>query len=240
MTYCVGIHVDEGLVFASDSRTNAGIDQVSSYKKLHTFVWEGERALFMLSAGNLATTQAVVKRLQQDCLDPERMSLRRAAHVLEAVDYLGALSAEVQQHHARRDPQNTSFEATFVFGGQIGSEAPELYLVYPQGNYIQESSDYPYLQIGETKYGKPILDRVIRAHTPLAVCARCVLVSFDSTVRSNLSVGPPYDVVIYPKNSLGYGRTLHFTADHPYLKVLTESWQAGITRALEELPDFDW
>ena len=183
MTYCLAINTDQGLVFCSDSRTNAGIDNVSTYSKMHTFVWPGERVFLLLSAGNLATTQAVVKKLKGDVPAGLVPNLLSANSMQEAADDLGIVSTQVQKTHASRDTANTSFEATFIFGGQIGNQPPEMFLVYPQGNYIHESREHPFLQIGEIKYGKPILDRVIKRDLDLERAARVALVSMNSTIR---------------------------------------------------------
>ncbi|MEW6120116.1 MAG: peptidase [Pseudomonadota bacterium] len=240
MTYCVAIKTDSGLVFASDSLTNAGIDHVSTYSKMHTFVQPGERMFVLLAAGNLATTQAVVKRLHDDCRLGNLPCLSSAHSMSEAVDYVGNLSTEVQRAQAARDTSNTNFEATFIFGGQIAGQTPEIYMIYPQGNYIHESAAHPFLQIGETKYGKPILDRVIRTDTPLEQAARCALVSINSTIRSNLTVGPPVELLIYTADMLDGGRRLLLSEDHPYYRALGDAWNEGLRQALNGLPPFEW
>jgi putative proteasome-type protease len=240
MTYCVAIKTDTGLVFASDSLTNAGIDHVSTYSKMHTFVYTGNRMFVLLAAGNLATTQSVVKRLNDDSQMGNLPSLSSVQSMSEAVDYVGHISAEVQRSQAERDIANTNFEATFIFGGQIAGHAPEMYMIYPQGNHIHESSVHPFLQIGETKYGKPILDRVIRSDTSLEQAARCALVSINSTIRSNLTVGPPVELLIYHANALDGGRRLEFHEDHPYYRALGDAWNEGLRQALNNLPPFEW
>mgnify|MGYP005838272629 CR=1 FL=1 len=240
MTYCLAINTDQGLVFCSDSRTNAGIDNVSTYSKMHTFVWPGERVFVLLSAGNLATTQAVVKKLKGDVPAGLVPNLLTANTMQEAADYVGIVSTQVQKTHASRDTANTSFEATFIFGGQIGSQPPEIFLVYPQGNYIHESREHPFLQIGEIKYGKPILDRVVKRELDLERAARLALVSMNSTIRSNVTVGPPIELLIYERDSLGGGRRLYLTEDDPLSKEISEKWNAGLMMALESLPRFPW
>jgi putative proteasome-type protease len=240
MTYCVAIKTDSGLVFASDSLTNAGIDHVSTYSKMHSFVQPGERMFVLLSAGNLATTQGVVKRLRDDCRLGNQPCLSTLYTISEAADYVGTVSAEVQRAQASRDAANTNFEATFIFGGQIAGQAPEIYMIYPQGNHIHESSAHPFLQIGETKYGKPILDRVIRPDTPLEQAARCALVSINSTIRSNLTVGPPVELLIYNADALDGGRRMLLAEDHPYYRALGDAWNEGLRLALNNLPPFEW
>ncbi len=240
MTYCVAINTDAGLVFCSDSRTNAGFDNISVYSKMHTFVWPGERFFVLLSAGNLATTQLVIKRLWRDIETEGVTNLRNAPNLLSASDYIASVSAAVQKQHAERDNSSTNFEATFIFGGQIGEDRPETLLIYAQGNYIHESDEHPFLQIGEIKYGKPILDRVINRSTSLEQAARCALVSMNSTVRSNLTVGPPIDLLIYRKDSLELGQRMTMTENDAFAKQLAESWNLGLLQALDNLPHFPW
>ena len=240
MTYCVAINTDQGLVFCSDSRTNAGFDNISIYSKMHTFVWPGERTFVLLSAGNLATTQSVVKRLWGDIENGARINLRDVPNMQTASDYIAGVSSEVQKQQTSRDNSSTNFEATFIFGGQIGTDKPETLLIYPQGNYIHESDEHPFMQIGEVKYGKPILDRVIKRSTPLAHAARCALVSMNSTTRSNLTVGPPIDLLIYKKNSLDFGQRMTLTENDPFAKELAEAWSLGLVQALDNLPRFPW
>ncbi|MDZ4200847.1 MAG: peptidase [Gallionella sp.] len=236
----MAINTDEGVVFCSDSRTNAGFDNISTYTKMHSFVWPGERTFVLLSAGNLATTQSVVKRLWSDIEEAAQVNLRSVPNMLAASDYIASISAAVQKQHVERDTANTNFEATFIFGGQVGNGKPETLLIYPQGNYIHESDDHPFLQIGEVKYGKPILDRIIKRSTPLAHAARCALVSMNSTTRSNLTVGPPIDLLIYNKDRLDFGQHMTFTENDPFAKQLSESWNRGLVSALEGLPNFPW
>ena len=240
MTYCLTTHVTGGLVFCSDSRTNAGTDNVSIYSKMHHFCWPGDRFLCLLSAGNLATTQGVVKRMQQDIDQDAENHLLNLTSMAEAADYVGLINAEVQRNQANRDTANTNFEATFILGGQIGAEMPATYMIYPQGNYIHESSDHPFLQIGEIKYGKPILDRVVRPDLSLEAAARCALVSMNSTMRSNVTVGPPVELLIYRANSLQTGRYLTFSEEDPFYRSIGERWSQGLLRALDDLPRFAW
>ena len=239
MTYCLAIKVDEGLVFASDSRTNAGVDHVSTYSKMHVFNWSG-RFFVLLSSGNLATTQAVVKRIKADAEDAGAPSLRTVSDMDAAANYVGKVSTDIQRTQVERDTATSNFEATFIFGGQIAGREPAIFLVYPQGNYIHESSEHPYLQAGETKYGKPILDRAIRSSTQLELAGRCALVSINSTIRSNLTVGPPVELLLYTKDSLRDGRRLVLTEHDPFYRSLSDAWNEGIRQALNGLPPFEW
>ncbi len=241
MTYCLAVRLNAGLVFAADTRTTAGVDHVSSYRKMHTFVWEGERVFVLLSAGNLATTQSVVKQLELDCKLQRESSLLTVENFHDAATYVGDISASIQKRHdGMAQQREVSFEATFIFGGQIGAEEHELALVYPQGNFISVSPEHPYLQIGETKYGKPILDRFITATVSLEDAARCALVSIDSTIRSNLSVGPPVDLLIYQRDTLAVAHQVRFKANTPYFASLRKHWTEGLRNIFENLPRFDW
>lgn len=240
MTYCLSINTKQGLVLCSDSRTNAGFDNVSTYNKMHTFSWLNNRFLTIMSSGNLATTQLVLKKIRSDLDNGAVPNLLSVNTMQEATDYVANISTTVQSLHVVRDTGSTNFEATFIMAGQIGLQQPETSLIYPQGNYICESDEHPYLQIGEIKYGKPILDRVISRETDLNHAARCALVSMNSTIRSNLTVGPPIDLVIYDRDSLSAGRKLHLTENDPFAKQLSEAWNAGLAKALQELPRFEW
>lgn len=240
MTYCLAINLNQGLVFCSDSRTNAGMDNISTYSKMHTFVWPGNRVFVLLSAGNLAITQAVVKRMNRDVEQSDAPSLLSLDSMHEAADYVGLISADLQRQHASRDTASTNFEASFIFGGQVGLASPEMFLIYPQGNYIHESAKHPFLQIGETKYGKPILDRIIKREVSLERAARCAFVSMNSTVRSNVTVGPPIELFIYERDSLNEGRRLYLTEDDPFAREVSEHWNEGLVLALDNLPRFPW
>ena len=243
MTYCLAIKVNKGLIFASDSRTNAGVDYVSTYSKMHTFAWPGDRVCVILSAGNLATTQAVLNVIHRDLEQDEtaEFNLRKATHMYEIAHYVGKLSQREQRQHAPATERgNINLEASFIVGGQIAGRQPQLFLVYPQGNYVSASPETPYLQIGENKYGKPILDRVVTAETSLEDAARCALVSEDSTMRSNVSVGPPFELSIYATDSVEAPRYLNLKLASPFYKSLQKSWNDGLHRAFKRLPKFDW
>ncbi len=240
MTYCLAINTHTGFVLCSDSRTNAGFDNVSTYSKMHTFVWPNNRVFGLLSAGNLATTQLVIKRLQADLDNGTTPNLLSVHTMHEAVDYVASVSTHVQNLHVVRDGGTVNFEATFILAGQIGTTRHETLMIYPQGNYIHESNEHPFLQIGEIKYGKPILDRVINRNTSLESAARCALVSMNSTVRSNLTVAPPVELLVYDKDSLTIIHQLHLTESDSFAKELSLAWNEGLLRALQNLPKFDW
>ncbi len=242
MTYCVAIKLNEGLVFASDSRTNAGVDHVNTYSKMFTFQAPDDRMFVILTAGNLATTQAVINTVQRDFDDPDaRVSLRTVAHLFEAANYVGEINRRESHRHSD-GPTQTSFfpEASFLLGGQIKGQDHDAFLIYPQGNYITASPANPYLQIGENKYGKPILDRIIALETSLEDAARCALVSLDSTMRSNVSVGPPFELAIYRRDGLELTHYLNLKLASPLYKSLQKRWNEGLRRAFNRLPRFDW
>jgi putative proteasome-type protease len=242
MTYCLAIRVNKGLVFASDSRTHAGVDYVTTYSKMHRFFWPGERICVLLTAGNLATSQAVINQVNKDLENPKaRVSLYKTGHLHEAAHYIGRLSQKEQQQHAKAMANSkSSAEASFILGGQITGSDPEIYLIYPQGNYISASPETPFLQIGENKYGKPILDRIIGPTTSLEDAARAALVSLDSTMRSNISVGPPLELAIYQGESLEEPRHMTLTLNSPMYKSLQKRWNEGLKRSFNRLPRFDW
>ncbi|MBK1700871.1 20S proteasome subunit A/B [Thiococcus pfennigii] len=242
MTYCLGLALEAGLVLASDSRTNAGVDYVTTFSKLHVFTPAPDRLFVLLSAGNLATTQEVLDRVRRDLEQPGELgSLLGARYLFEAADYIGKVSLAVQRAHGPALQQSgVSGEATFILGGQIAGQAHGLYMIYPQGNYFAASPETPYLQIGENKYGKPALDRIADPALSLADGARLCIVSLDATARSNVTVGPPFEVVLYPRDAMALSHRLKLTAGMPLLGQMSQSWNAGIRHAFEQLPRFDW
>ena len=242
MTYCLAIALEDGLVFCSDSRTNAGADRVSSYSKMHRFSVPYDRSLVLLTAGNLATSQAVVSQIQRDLEQDAEFNILKASYVSDVADYVGRLSVEEQGKYQEQGGPNAGFNAaaTFILGGQIKGHSPELYMIYPEGNHITASDLHPYLQIGETKYGKPILDRIIRPETPFETAMRCAIVSVDSTMRSNATVGPPLECLFYRKDSLQPNeRYCKLEEHHPYLAEVRESWDDSIRSAFDNLPTRD-
>lgn len=236
MTYCVAIKVKQGIVFCSDSRTNAGVDQISTYSKMHRFGSAGDRQLVVLTAGNLATTQAVITQLRNDIKSNAAVNLLNVPSIDEAAEYLGQVSLQKQSKYE----QSSMHEANFIIGGQINGNPLYLMMVYAQGNHIATSKDTPYLQIGESKYGKPILDRIIEPGLPLDTAALCALVSMDSTVRSNLTVGPPVELAIYQTDSLMLDRHYRLEQDSDYLRDLKNSWDKRLKEAFSSLPPIQW
>ena len=240
MTYCVGMLMEAGLVFLSDTRTNAGVDQINTFRKMSVFEQPGERALVLLSAGNLAITQAVVSLLfERQGKDGD--SLLNVPNMFEAARHVGDCLREVH----RRDADslagfNIDFNANFLLGGQIRGERARLFSIYAAGNFVEATADTPYFQIGESKYGKPILDRIFNWQSPLDEAAKCALISMDSTLKSNLSVGMPLDLLCYVRDSLNVGRRARINADNPYFKNLREAWGERIKQAFGELPAMDW
>lgn len=235
MTYCLAIRLDEGLLFMSDTRTNAGVDNVSTYRKLHVFQPAADRLFVIQSAGNLATTQEVLDRITVDLAGPGE-SLGTVDHLFEAALYLGRRSTEVAGRHA--DTLGPAATATFILGGQVGDAPPDILLVYPEGNYIRASDDRPFLQIGETKYGKAWLDLAVRAQADLRTAGKIALSSMISTAVANLSVGPPYDVGLYERDA---HRLLHarIESDSPYLTRLTEAWREHFLAGVDLLPELE-
>jgi putative proteasome-type protease len=241
MTYCVGILVEQGAVFASDTRTSASFDDVRVYTKMHTFEFPGERSIVVLSAGNLGTSQAVMARLQRDLSDNAHTNLRTPRHLFEVAEYVGQALVAAQAQVTDNAQQNgVNVESTLILGGQIAGEAPGLFLIYPLGNCIAASPETPYLQIGESKYGKPILDRLVDSGTLLEDAARCAVLSLDSTIRSNVSVGHPIDLALLRTNELKIGQRLRLESDTPLYKDMCASWANKLSEALSALPRFDW
>lgn len=236
MSYCLAIAVDDGMVFCSDSRTTEGVDRVSTHGKMFRFGRDGQRQFVILAAGNLATAQATIARVKLDIQDNAAQNLMQVATVQEAADYLGDLSLAEQQRHGDSD----GMEVSFILGGQIAGSEHEVALVYPQGNHITTSSDTLFLQIGESKYGKPILDRMLAPDTSLETCALCSLVSMDSTMRSNLTVGPPVELLVYRTDSLVLTGYQKFNADSKFLREIGRAWDQRLKDAFNLMPALNW
>lgn len=240
MTYCLAIRVDAGIIFAADTRTNAGVDYVTSYRKLHVFEPAPDRAFVLLAAGSLATTRELIDQIRRD-LDraPTFESLASFAYLFEAAEYVGRLSRGIQDKHGPALAQSgVSGEVSLIFGGQIRGRPPEVMLIYPQGNYIAATDETPYLQIGETKYGKPILDRLVDHTLNLAEASRLALVSLDATVRSNITVGLPFDFAIYEADSFAVAPRVRIDAATPYYVNLRSTWQRGFEELFGRLEPF--
>ncbi|MBO6520830.1 MAG: proteasome-type protease [Rhodospirillales bacterium] len=242
MTYCLGIRLNDGIVFAADSRTNAGVDNISKFRKLFVFEKPGERAICVLTAGNLAITQAVISQLEEGLDDgTEEDTLYSVASLSEAAKMVGRALRNV---HERDDEylraQEADTSATFIVGGQIAGRRMRLFLVYSAGNYIEATDDTPYMQIGESKYGKPILERVVTPEMDLAQAAKCALVSIDSTIRSNVAVAPPIDMVIIRSDENRIGMMHRIKADEPYYTDLSKNWGEGLKSLFDSLPTPSW
>jgi putative proteasome-type protease len=236
MTYCLGIHTREGLVLASDSRTNAGYDQVNVCRKMHTIVEPGERVFVLLSSGSLSCSQSVISLVRRD-FDQGR-GLATAASFYDAARVVGEQIRRVSALDRQALEQDDyKFNVHIILGGQIRGEPPDLYLIYPQGNPLRATEDSPFLQIGECKYGRPILDRGVRYdRTTLDDAARYALISLDSTMRSNVTVGPPIDLLVYARDELGVSRYRRFTDRDPDLMAIHAQWEQALRRAVQELP----
>jgi putative proteasome-type protease len=247
MTYCVGYWLEEGLVLASDSRTNAGVDYISTYSKMHVFQPGPDRLFVLLAAGSLATTQAVVSAIRRDldqgfeASEASRGDLRHCDYLFEAAAYVGRVSVAAQkQNEEELRSAGSSSQATFILGGQIGSEPHGLYLIYPQGNAIMATRETPYLQIGESKYGKPPLDNVGHTNLSLDDAAKLCVMSQVLTQRSNLTVGPPFELAVIPSGTLAVERRLHLEADDPMLTEMIDIWSDAQREALYRLPALPW
>ncbi|GBG13199.1 putative proteasome-type protease [Novimethylophilus kurashikiensis] len=241
MTYCVGLLLERGLVMASDSRTNAGVDHVSTFPKMTVFSQPDERVLVMMTSGNLAISQAVVSRLQNALTENAEPNLYSVTNMFDAARAVGDAVRAVHQEDAEHlRKHQADFNQAIILGGQIKGEKPRLFNIYAAGNFIEAVAETPYFQIGETKYGKPILDRVINSSSSLAEAAKCVLVSFDSTIRSNLSVGMPIDLMTYPADSYRTDCIQRITEGDPYFRQLQQSWSEGLRRVFSEIPSPDW
>jgi len=241
MTYCVAMRLDRGLVFAADTRTNAGVDNVAQYRKLHFWRQPGDRVIVLLSAGNLAVTQSVVSNLNEQLATPDHAgpTLFTVPSMYRAARLVGDAVRDVRRLDGPAlEMSKGGFAASFILGGQIGSERPRLYQIYAEGNFIEATDDTPFLQIGEHKYGKPILDRVARPEMSLGEAAKLILLSFDSTLRSNLSVGMPIDILLYERDSLDVRREKRIGQDDEYFKQLSNSWSDALRAAFRNIDEF--
>jgi putative proteasome-type protease len=241
MTYCVGLLVDTGLVMLSDSRTNAGVDQINTFRKMATFQHAHDRVLVLMSAGNLGITQAVVNLLETPDDKHPNTRLLSAPNMFDAARVIGDALREIHKRDAEDLKEHGyDFNGTFILGGQIKGEEPRLFHIYSAGNFIESSVDTPYFQIGESKYGKPIIDRVITRSSSLAQAAKCALVSMDSTIRSNLSVGPPLDLCIIKRDEFKLSTHINIDVDNEYFRMIRERWGLALQEVFSELPNPNW
>ncbi|MDH5535950.1 MAG: proteasome-type protease [Betaproteobacteria bacterium] len=242
MTYCAAVSLDAGMVFASDSRTNAGVDQVASFRKMHVFANPGDRVIVLLAGGNLSISQGVVKRLSRDGRNHDQYrTLMEAESMNEVAELVGdALRAMRSRDGKYLEQSHIDYSASFIVGGQIAGGEQRLFHVYSEGNFIEATRETPYFQLGESKYGKPVIDRVIKAETDLLEATKCLLVSFDSTMRSNVSVGLPIDVLIYKHDSLQVGAQRRVTETDPYFTMIHQQWGDGLRKVFAQLPNPEW
>jgi putative proteasome-type protease len=242
MTYCVALRLEAGMIFASDSRTNAGVDHVSTFAKMRVFEKPDDRVIVVLSSGNLAMTQGVVNILDRhQHAPPDAQTIWNVDSMYDAAQIVGDALREMQRKDGPFLMQgNIDASANMLVGGQIKGEAMRLFHVYAQGNFIEATDETPYFQLGESKYGKPILDRVVNTGTPQKEAAKCVLISFDSTMKSNISVGLPIDLLWLPRDNLRVGLQQRIREGDPYFTMLRSRWGGGLRRVFGELPDPDW
>ena len=242
MTYCVGILLDEGLILASDSRTHAGVDNFAKFCKMTVFDRAGERVIVLLSSGNLAGTQAVISVLKQRCQAGEGTpNLWTAGTMFDVAVIVSDAMRQIERRDgAYLEQGDLSFNASFILGGQIKGEPMRLFRIYSEGNFIEAGLETPFLQTGETKYGKPIIDRVITPSTSLTEATKCILVSFDSTMRSNLSVGMPIDLLCYERDSLAVTMRRSFDHGDAYFATLSKEWSDGTRAVFRQLPALQW
>ena len=226
---------------ASDSRTNAGVDYVSNYQKLFDFSLPGERVIVICTAGNLSITQSVIACLQKDLKAQENVNLHTLPTLYEVASYVGATIRQIQQKDATwLQKSGIDYQCSFLVGGQIRGEEPQIYLIYNQGNFIHATRETPFLQLGETKYGKPILDRTLKYDTPLEAAAKCALLSIDSTMKSNISVGPPISIIMYENDTFIIKHQLQLPPGDPYLLKIRKLWEESLRKAFDNMPDVEW
>jgi len=244
MTYCVGIKLDAGLVFLSDSRTNAGLDQISTFRKMMVYEQPGERFMVMLSAGNLSISQSVREILQVEKIDNpggEPITIWNATSMFDAVRVLGSAVRRVYEQDGPSLKQSgIDFNASMIFGGQIKGEAMRLFLVYSAGNFIEATRETCFFQVGESKYGKPVLDRMLTPATGLDEAAKCALVSMDSTLKSNLSVGLPLDLLVYERDQFASDKIACIDEHNPYFHMIRSSWGQKLRQVFESIEDPHW
>jgi putative proteasome-type protease len=242
MTYCVAMSLQAGMIFASDSRTNAGVDQIARFSKMRSFVKDGDRVIVTLSSGNLSITQNALNILEQRArAGDNQLNLWNATSMFDIARLIGDSLREVKNRDGAYLMQNNiDSSANFLVGGQIRGEPPRLFDVYSEGNFIEATPDTCYFQIGESKYGKPVIDRVVTRDTNLVEATKCTLVSFDSTMRSNISVGLPIDLLVYETDALTIKMQRRIDETDPYFQMVHKAWGEGLRRVFGELPNPDW
>jgi putative proteasome-type protease len=245
MTYCVAIKLNAGLVFLSDSRTNAGLDQISSFRKMMVYEKADDRFMVLLSAGNLSISQSVREILQSESIkdreDAEPITIWNAKSMFDAARVLGAAVRHVHDRDgAALKRAGVEFNVSLLFGGQIKGEGMRLFQVYSAGNFIEATNETPYFQVGESKYGKPVLDRVLTPQTPLNEAAKCALVSMDSTLKSNLTVGLPLDMVVYEEGRFATDKIVCIDEHNPYFKMLHDNWGQKLRQVFDSIEDPAW
>ena len=243
MTYCVGLKLNRGLVFMSDTRTNAGVDNVSRFRKLFTWQVPGERALALMTAGNLATTQSVVSILEERTKAPSerRPSILEMPTMFQIARYVGeTLRDVIHSNSATWQKADSAFNSTIILGGQVKDMEPRLFLIYPEGNFIEASDDTPFFQIGETKYGRPILVRAYNKAMSFEDAAKLLLVSFDSTVKANLSVGLSLDLQVIDRDALRLGLSKRIESEDHYYQTISSGWGDALKKAFDSLPGFSF
>jgi putative proteasome-type protease len=241
VTYCLGIITRFGIVMAADSRTNAGVDYISAYNKLFDFSTNSDRVILICTSGNLSITQRVINELNRDIHHQEEIHLHSLSSMYDVGRYIGDKIRKIQeQERPWLEKDGIDFSCNILLGGQIAGENPELYLIYSQGNCIQATKETPFLQIGETKYGKPILDRTINYDTPLEAVAKCALLSIDSTMKSNISVGPPINLIMYEANTFVIRHKLQLRLGDPYLAKIRKLWEESVRQAFDSMPNIEW
>jgi putative proteasome-type protease len=234
--------LDAGMIFASDSRTNAGVDHIARFSKMRVFARDADRVVVMLSSGNLSLTQNSINVLEQQARDPDAgLSVWTAGSMFDVARLLGDALRQVKDRDGPYLAQNNiDASANFIVGGQVHGEAPRLFEVYSEGNFIEATPDTCYFQIGESKYGKPVIDRVVHRGTSLQDATKCTIVSFDSTMRSNISVGLPIDLLVYETGSLKIRLQRRIQEFDPYFQLIHHQWGEGLRRVFAQLPDPDW
>ncbi len=245
MTYCLSLICQEGIVFLSDSRSNAGMDNIAVHRKMHVYETPGERVICLMASGNLSLTHTALALIEEDALmgktAPDHRHLMNQRTMFETARYVGEKIREVEKtdrEHLEKD--DFKFNIHFICGGQIKGLPPQIFYIYPQGNVMHASADSPFLQIGESKYGKPILDRGFNCATPLLDAVKFGMISMDSTMKSNLSVGPPIDLLCYERDSLRVEHRMRIKEGDPYLKTIREHWGSGLIKLVKSMPGLDF